>query len=747
MRSIFPNVIVAFLCIASATAQDPQRPETLAASIARISPHVAGPAEHDLLRTQLGRASRDRIAAANRASSVAWREIDSREAWDSFRRDKIAALRRSLGDLPPRPAMPKSLVTGQIAGEGFKIQNLVFESRPGLVVTANLYSPDPPRPQMPGIVLAHAHHNPKEQGELQDMGMTWARAGCYVLVPDMLGHGERRQHPFATAADYAGTFQVGRQDYYFRYDTSLQLYLLGESLMGWFVHDLMTGVDLLLSQPAVDREKIILLGSVAGGGDPAAVTAALDERIAAVVPFNFGGPQPETRYPLPADADAAFNYAGGGSWESTRNLYRSAADGFLPWVIVASVAPRHLIHAHEFAWDQDRDPVWQRYQKIWGFYGAGDKLSFAHGHGTLTGTDPPGSHCNNIGAVHRRQVHAAFSRWFGIDVRPDGEYSSRRKSEELTCLTEQARREFQPKLLHQILATRADEQLAAARDKLQQLEPTARRAAMRESWSRLLGGVEPPRETMVRDGSPPVEQLGGINVRREFLDTEPGITIAMLTLSLAASDKKQLRDRPAILGVATDGIAGALKRRGAEIADGLKGGAVIALVEVRGMGACGPGNDHGQQSALTANAASELMLGQTLLGGQLREDIDPRKLIVLGGSGIAPLPADAAFLYPRRIENRPPEVEPNGAILALLLALFEDDVSAVAGRHGLVSFRSILDSPFVQVPLEGIVPGIFNAGDISDLVATLAPRTVALEAQTDGTGRLASAAAARQVKE
>ena len=261
---------------------------------------------------------------------------------------------------------------------------------------------------MPGLLLSHAHHNPKEQGELQDMGMTWARAGCYVLVPDHLGHGERRQHPFVSAADYAGSFQVGRQDYYFRYDTSLQLYLAGESLMGWMVHDLMTGVDLLLAQPGIDAKRIAILGSVAGGGDPAAVTAALDERITCACPFNFGGPQPETKYPLPADAETSFNYAGGGSWESTRNLYRSAADGFLPWTIVGSIAPRHLIHAHEFAWDGERDPVWKRYQKIWEFYDATDRMSVAHGHGTLTGQPPDSSHCNNIGAVHRRQIHEAF---------------------------------------------------------------------------------------------------------------------------------------------------------------------------------------------------------------------------------------------------------------------------------------------------------------------------------------------------
>ena len=62
----------------------------------------------------------------------------------------------------------------------------------------------------------------------------------------------------------------------------------------------------------------------------------LDERITAVAPFNFGGPQPETKFPLRKDAKVTFNYAGSGSWESTRNLARSAKDGFLPWVIVGA---------------------------------------------------------------------------------------------------------------------------------------------------------------------------------------------------------------------------------------------------------------------------------------------------------------------------------------------------------------------------------------------------------------------------
>ena len=49
----------------------------------------------------------------------------------------------------------------------------------------------------------------------------------------------------------------------------------------------MRGIDLLLGRKGIDKEKIIVLGSVAGGGDPAAVVAALDSRVTAAAVFNF----------------------------------------------------------------------------------------------------------------------------------------------------------------------------------------------------------------------------------------------------------------------------------------------------------------------------------------------------------------------------------------------------------------------------------------------------------------------------
>src|SRR4051812_40295171 len=161
------------------------------------------------LPAMIGRDAAARVAEANRRESEAWAGIRSRQDWERYRDVRIRALRDSLGAADPVPADLKVQVTRTLEGRGHKVENLVYESRPGLLVPANLYTPVPERPSMPGIVIVHSHHNPKSQSELQEMGVMWARAGCLVLVPDQLGHGERRQHPFVDAASYPGPYRAG----------------------------------------------------------------------------------------------------------------------------------------------------------------------------------------------------------------------------------------------------------------------------------------------------------------------------------------------------------------------------------------------------------------------------------------------------------------------------------------------------------------------------------------------------------
>jgi cephalosporin-C deacetylase-like acetyl esterase len=594
---------------------------------------------------------------------------------------------------------------------------------------------------MPGILICHSHHNPKTEGELQDMGVLWARLGCAVLVMDQLGHGERRQHPFPAARSYPRPFRTGRQDYYFRYNVGLQLHLVGESLAGWMAWDLMRGVDLLLARPGIDRERIILLGAVAGGGDPAAVAAALDPRIRAVVPFNFGGPQPETTYPLPEGATTAFNYAGSGSWESTRNLRLSARDGFLPWVIVGAAAPRGLVYAHEFSWDREHDPVWARLGKIYGWYDAADHLSSVHGKGRVTGKPPEASHCNNIGPLQRQGIYEALKRWFDIPVPPE-EMKDRHSAAELACLTPELAKELAARPVYRLAAELGAERAAAARRRLPEA-PADRRKQLRRAWAAILGEVEPPAEIKrIRENK---ETMGDVTVERVALEAERGVHVPLLLLVPShAADARP----PVVVAFCQQGKQALLEGRAADVADLLRGGAAVCLPDLRGTGETHPGDGRGRMSTATGLASTRLMLGGSLLGERLRDlrcvlrylrgrrDLDAGRLALWGDSCAPPNPDDRDIAVPLDADPLPGQSEPLGGLLALLGGLFED-VQAVCARGGLVGYASLLEGPFVYVPYDAVVPGALTAGDLNDVAATLAPRPLRLEGLVNGVNRLA----------
>ena len=263
---------------------------------------------------------RNRTLSILKAEKRDWEQINTLADWERFRDARIKALTGSMGSFPDRGPLG-TRVTSEFRGQGYRRQNLVYQSQPGLWVTANLYLPAEPRGQMPGMVIIHSHHAPKQQFELQDMGIIWARAGCAVLVPDQAGFGER-----------IATYPWDREAHNSSRILGIQLQLVDENLMKWIVWDTLRGVDLLLQRQDINPNQIILLGAVAGGGDPAGVAAALDSRIAAVVPFNFGESEPEELRTDPNKNQWPLDLAdpGWGDMVSTGALRGAIRDQFFP---------------------------------------------------------------------------------------------------------------------------------------------------------------------------------------------------------------------------------------------------------------------------------------------------------------------------------------------------------------------------------------------------------------------------------
>ena len=145
---------------------------------------VRGKVRVQPLMSMLSRDVDARLRQANRADAQLWDKVKTRADWERFRDARLQALRASLGPWPDVPRDLKIRTTGRHEGEGYRVDNIVFQSRPGLVVTANLYRPVKPAASMPAMLIVHTHARAKHNGTCQDMAMTWARrvASSWFLI-------------------------------------------------------------------------------------------------------------------------------------------------------------------------------------------------------------------------------------------------------------------------------------------------------------------------------------------------------------------------------------------------------------------------------------------------------------------------------------------------------------------------------------------------------------------------------------
>src|SRR5262249_55012588 len=120
--------------IASASRADAPPAETLAAQLSRLEANVF-PTHGDRakeLGQMLYQDMRGRRDAVNQRDVKAWQEVKSRADWERLRDARMQALRASLGTFPAVPENVIPRITRTLDGDGYRIQNLVFEGRPGL---------------------------------------------------------------------------------------------------------------------------------------------------------------------------------------------------------------------------------------------------------------------------------------------------------------------------------------------------------------------------------------------------------------------------------------------------------------------------------------------------------------------------------------------------------------------------------------------------------------------------------------
>ncbi|MBO7742390.1 MAG: acetylxylan esterase, partial [Victivallales bacterium] len=220
----------------------------------------------------------DKVRSVNARRDARFAAMQTRE--DVL--DYIAEVREKIAAAFPMPeergVTPEVVVTSAREYDKFRMECVIYYSRPGYPVTANLYLPKVDG-KVPAVIVACGHSpNGKARDFYSKAGITFAEMGYAALVVDPVGQGERWQ--FVNVPD---AFEVDGRCTHEHNMTGKLLSLTGEFFGAWRVYDLIRGLDYLLSLPQVDASRVGITGT-SGGGTLTAFTQALEPRFTMAAP-------------------------------------------------------------------------------------------------------------------------------------------------------------------------------------------------------------------------------------------------------------------------------------------------------------------------------------------------------------------------------------------------------------------------------------------------------------------------------
>lgn len=205
-------------------------------------------------------------AAALRANDGAPTTL---QEWTAQKATLRKELLKAWGGFPENPAPLQPRILGKLDRDGYVIERLIFQTFPGVWMTANAYVPKQ-QGRLPAILMVHGHwRGAKQDPVVQARCIGAAKLGFFVLVVDAFGAGERATG--RALGEYHGDM------------TAATLLPTGLPLSGVQVYENMRAVDYLQQRPEVNPEKIGITGA-SGGGNQSMYAGAWDERFDGVAP-------------------------------------------------------------------------------------------------------------------------------------------------------------------------------------------------------------------------------------------------------------------------------------------------------------------------------------------------------------------------------------------------------------------------------------------------------------------------------
>ncbi len=222
----------------------------------------------------------DRVREIEQRSIKRKTRLNNKAEAEAYVREVQAKIRQAFGPMPERTPL-KPRITGVVERDAYKIEKLIFESRPGFLVTANLYLPKGRSGRLPGVVGTCGHSaNGKAAGAYQSFCQGLAKMGYVVLIYDPIGQGERLQY---TDADLKPRVGIGTREHLY---AGNQQFLVGEFVGTWRAWDGIRALDYLLTREEVDPKHVGVTGN-SGGGTMTTWLCGVEQRWTMAAPSCF----------------------------------------------------------------------------------------------------------------------------------------------------------------------------------------------------------------------------------------------------------------------------------------------------------------------------------------------------------------------------------------------------------------------------------------------------------------------------